>query len=93
MAINVPLNAQLQNATQLQQQIQNAVNSVRLNIGGAGGSRALNSLSQPLGRLTGQADEFTKSLDAANARVLAFGASVGIAVSYTHLTLPTIYSV
>ena len=78
MAINVPLNAQLQNATQLQQQIQNAVNSVRLNIGGAGGARALNSLSQPLGRLTGQADEFTKSLDAANARVLAFGASVGV---------------
>lgn len=79
MAINVPLNAQLQNATQLQQQIQNAVNSVQLNLGGgAGGSRALNSLSQPLGRLTGQADEFTKSLDAANARVLAFGASVGV---------------
>jgi TP901 family phage tail tape measure protein len=79
MAIQIPLNAQLQNATQLQQQIQNAVNSVQLNLGGgAGGSRALNSLSQPLGRLTGQADEFTKSLDAANARVLAFGASVGV---------------
>ncbi len=78
MAIQIPLNAQLQNATQLQQQIQNAVNSVKLNLGGAGGSRALNSLSQPLGRLTGQADEFTKSLDAANARVLAFGASVGV---------------
>lgn len=78
MAIQIPLNAQLQNATQLQQQIQNAVNSVQLNLGGRGGGRALNSLSQPLGRLTGQADEFTKSLDAANARVLAFGASVGV---------------
>jgi len=78
MAIQIPLNAQLQNATQLQQQIQNAVNSVKLNLGGSGGSRALNSLSQPLGRLTGQADQFTKSLDAANARVLAFGASVGV---------------
>ena len=78
MAINVPLNAQLQNATQLQQQIQNAVNAVRINLGGPNGARALSSLSQPLGRLTGQADEFTKSLDAANARVLAFGASVGV---------------
>ena len=84
MAINVPLNAQLQNATQLQQQIQNAVNSVQLNLGGSGGKRALNSLSQPLGRLTGQADEFTKSLDAANARVLAFGASVGVLNAITN---------
>lgn len=78
MAINVPLSAQLQNATQLQQQVQNAVNAVRINLGGPNGARALSSLSQPLGRLTGQADEFTKSLDAANARVLAFGASVGV---------------
>jgi TP901 family phage tail tape measure protein len=78
MAINVPLNAQLQNATQLQQQVQNAVNAVRINLGGANGARSLSALSQPLGRLTGQADEFTKSLDAANARVLAFGASVGV---------------
>jgi TP901 family phage tail tape measure protein len=84
MAIQIPLNAQLQNATQLQQQIQNAVNSVQLNLGGSGGSRALNSLSQPLGRLTGQADEFTKSLDAANARVLAFGASVGVLNTITN---------
>jgi len=83
MAINVPLNAQLQNPTQLQQQIQNAVNSVRINLGGQNGARALSSLSQPLGRLTGQADEFTKSLDAANARVLAFGASVGVVNAVT----------
>ena len=84
MAIQVPLNPQLQNATQLTQQIQNAVNAVKLNLGGAGGGRALNSLSQPLGRLTGQADEFTKSLDAANARVLAFGASVGVVNALTN---------
>jgi TP901 family phage tail tape measure protein len=32
----------------------------------------------PLGRLTGKVSEFDKSLQAANARVLAFGASVGI---------------
>jgi TP901 family phage tail tape measure protein len=38
----------------------------------------LNKLSGPLGRLNGQASEFTKSLEASNARVLAFGASVGV---------------
>ena len=31
--------------------------------------------SQPLGKITGQASEFSKSLEAANARVIAFGAS------------------
>jgi TP901 family phage tail tape measure protein len=41
-------------------------------------ARQINALSQPLGRITGQADEFTKSMAAANARVLAFGASAGI---------------
>ena len=33
--------------------------------------------TQPLGRITGAANEFTKSLEASNARVLAFGASAG----------------
>lgn len=32
---------------------------------------------QPLGRITGQANEFQKSLEASNARVVAFGASAG----------------
>lgn len=40
------------------------------------GARSLNKLSRPLGKITGQADEFQKSLEASNARVLAFGASV-----------------
>ena len=35
------------------------------------------SISQPLGRITGQVSEFNKSLEASNARVLAFGASAG----------------
>jgi TP901 family phage tail tape measure protein len=35
------------------------------------------AFSQPLGRITGAVDEFKKSLDASNARVLAFGASAG----------------
>ena len=35
------------------------------------------NFTQPLGRITGAADEFTKSLEASNARVVAFGASAG----------------
>lgn len=36
------------------------------------------SFTQPLGRITASANEFTKSLEASNARVIAFGASVGM---------------
>lgn len=36
------------------------------------------SYTEPLGRITGAANEFSKSLNASNARVLAFGASAGI---------------
>jgi TP901 family phage tail tape measure protein len=32
----------------------------------------------PLGRITGKVDEFNKSLDASNARVIAFGATTGV---------------
>lgn len=39
---------------------------------------AFKNLSQPLGRITGLATEFEKSIAASNARVIAFGASVGI---------------
>jgi TP901 family phage tail tape measure protein len=35
-------------------------------------------VTQPLGNMRRSADEFTKSLEASNARVLAFGASVGV---------------
>ncbi|MBL69579.1 MAG: phage tail tape measure protein [Verrucomicrobiales bacterium] len=35
-------------------------------------------VTQPLGNMKRGADEFTKSLEASNARVLAFGASVGV---------------
>lgn len=40
-------------------------------------SQAINSHVQPLGRITGEANEFQKSLAASNARVIAFGASAG----------------
>ena len=38
---------------------------------------------QPLGRITGQVTEFGKSLEASNARVLAFGASAGVIYKIT----------
>lgn len=40
--------------------------------------RNLGRSTLPLGRITGDFDQFEKSLDAANARVLAFGASAGL---------------
>ena len=76
--INLQANVQIQNLSQMQRQIQQATQNLKINMGGGNAARSLSALSQPLGRLTGQADEFSKSLDAANARVLAFGASVGI---------------
>lgn len=42
------------------------------------GARSIDKLSRPLGKITGQATEFQKSLEASNARVLAFGASVAV---------------
>jgi len=66
--------------TGLEASVQAALKSVgknaQINLGT--NARQINALAQPLGRITGQADEFTKSMEAANARVFAFGASVGI---------------
>jgi TP901 family phage tail tape measure protein len=60
----------------IQAAMKRASGSAQINLGT--NSRQINALSQPLGRITGQADEFSKSMAAANARVLAFGASAGI---------------
>lgn len=60
----------------IQAALRNAGKNAQINLGT--NSRQVNALAQPLGRITGQADEFTKSMEAANARVFAFGASVGI---------------
>jgi TP901 family phage tail tape measure protein len=79
MPINLPVHA-----TQLEESILRQVRSAGRKIGSKGGinlgtsSKSIESLSQPLGRITGKADQFTKSMEAANARVLAFGASVGV---------------
>ena len=66
--------------TGLERSIQEAATkagkNLRINMGP--GAKSIDALSRPLGRLTGKADEFTKSMEAANARVLAFGASVGV---------------
>ncbi|MGK3946486.1 hypothetical protein ABK046_50030, partial [Streptomyces caeruleatus] len=42
---------------------------------------ALNSFAQPLGRISRSADEFANSLKAANARLLAFGASAVVLIT------------
>jgi TP901 family phage tail tape measure protein len=55
--------------------------NLSINIGKS--AKSIDTLSQPLGRITGRADEFTKSMEAANARVLAFGASVGVLTTVT----------
>ena len=60
----------------IEQQAKRAGRNLKLNLGTS--ARSIEGLSQPLGRITGKADEFTKSMEAANARVLAFGASVGV---------------
>lgn len=41
------------------------------------GSVRTSAFNQPLGKITGSANEFQKSLEASNARVIAFGASAG----------------
>ena len=59
------------NTRRLDRDIQKSVNRVyNINLKTKG--------DQPLGRITGQVNEFNKSLDASNARVIAFGASAGI---------------
>ena len=65
----------------IQAAAQKAGKNLKINLGA--NSRSIEALSQPLGRITGKADDFTKSMAAANARVLAFGASVGVLSAIT----------
>jgi len=80
MPIKVPV-VQTGLEQSIQQAAQKAGKSLKINMGP--GAKSIESLSQPLGRLTGKADDFTKSMAAANARVLAFGASVGTIAAVT----------
>lgn len=63
--------------TGLEQSIRKAVNNVSRR-GGLNLNLNEQNLARPLGKITGSISEFNKSLEASNARVLAFGASVGI---------------
>ena len=62
-------------------QAKKAGKNLKINLGTS--AKSIEGLSQPLGRITGKADQFTKSMEAANARVLAFGASVGVLSAVT----------
>ena len=65
--------------TGLEQSIQGAAKKVgSISIPIDVDAKSFKNLSQPLGRITGLATEFEKSIAASNARVIAFGASVGI---------------
>ena len=75
MPIQVPV-TQTGLEASIQAAAQKAGRNLKIDLGVS--SRSIGALSQPLGKITGQADQFTKSMEAANARVLAFGASVGV---------------
>jgi TP901 family phage tail tape measure protein len=73
MAINLDVHG---NTTPLEAEVRAAVNRIRkipvkLSIDDKGAT-------QPLGNMRRGADEFTKSMEAANARIIAFGASMAI---------------
>ncbi len=61
----------------LEKDIQRAIQKVNAR-GGLNVKLNARSFTQPLGKITASADEFTKSIEASNARVIAFGASVGV---------------
>lgn len=77
---DVNLNVNTSQAKRSMDRAASEINKVVNGIGGKQVSFGVNSRSftQPLGRITASANEFTKSLEASNARVIAFGASVGI---------------
>lgn len=71
------------NTTQAKRSMDRAAAEINKVVNGIGGKQVSfnvnsRSFTQPLGRINASANEFTKSLEASNARVIAFGASVGI---------------
>ena len=73
--IRIPVSA---DTTPMERDIANVASKARVSIRTDLDAKQLEAFSRPLGKITGQADEFSKSMEAANARVLAFGASVGV---------------
>ena len=93
---DVSLNVNTANVKRSLDKATNEINKVVGKISGKQVSFNVNgkSFTQPLGRITASANEFTKSLEASNARVIAFGASVGIingvSDAFRNLVLETI---
>ena len=77
---NVDLNVNTNAAKRSMERAAAEINKIVNNVSGKNIAFNVNgkSFTQPLGRITASANEFTKSLEASNARVIAFGASVGI---------------
>jgi TP901 family phage tail tape measure protein len=87
MALNVKTKA-----VGLKESIDDIVN--RVNRRGLNVKIRASDYTQPLGRITQKADEFTKSLEASNARVIAFGASAaiigGVAKGFSELVIQAV---
>ena len=71
------------NTTQAKRSMDRAAAEINKVVNGIGGKQVSfnvnsRSFTQPLGRINASANEFTKSLEASNARVIAFVSSVGI---------------
>ncbi len=86
--INANLKINQPSVKSAQRTVQSAFNNINLN------SKNVSQFSNSLGRITGQASEFRKSMDAATARVFAFGATAavinGISQSFKALVASTI---
>jgi TP901 family phage tail tape measure protein len=72
VTVNANLNFNPASVRAAGNQVQSAFGNINLP------SRAVNNFNNSLGRITGQASEFDKSINAATARVFAFGAAVSI---------------
>ena len=86
--INANLKINQPSVKSAQRTVQSAFNNINLN------PKSVSQFSNSLGRITGQATEFKKSMDAATARVFAFGATAtvinGISQSFKALVTSTI---
>jgi len=86
--INANLNINPASVKSAQTKVQSAFSNINLN------PKSVSQFSNSLGRITGQATEFKKSMDAATARVFAFGATAtvinGISQSFKALVSSTI---
>ena len=70
--INANLNINPASVKSAQKTVQSAFSNINLN------PKSVSQFSNSLGRITGQASEFKKSMDAATARVFAFGATATV---------------